>query len=105
VDHDPKRREWGLLVSDILARTYDSAIAVTPSDTTADPAGPFAALYMPATGNLKITTVRGTAVTFTAVPAGTFIPVATQRVWATGSQGGGANVVGLLAMPYKGSGQ
>ena len=94
-------------MSNILASVYDSAIAVTASDTTADPAGPFASLYVGTStgiaGTLTVTTIRGTKVTFTGVLAGTIIPVAVQRVWSTGTTA--TNVLGLLAMPYKGSGQ
>lgn len=83
--------------------TYENAVAVTPSDFTDDPAGPFAAFYVGTTGNVKVRTFRGNDVVFKNVPQGTTIRVAIKRVWSTGS-GTPADVVGLTAMPYKGAG-
>ena len=91
--------------SDIKAVTYESAIAVTASDTTDDPNGPFAGLYVGGqTGaqTLKVTTLRGTTVTFASPALGTVIPIAVRRVWSTGTTV--TNVLGLLAVPYKGTG-
>lgn len=87
-------------MSDIQAVTYDDALAVTASNTVADPAGPFAALLVCVTGNLKFTTRAGTTITMTAVPVGTVVPLVTSRVWTTGTT---ATVVGMLAMPYRGA--
>ena len=69
------------------------------SDTTADPAGPFAALLVTASGTLKITTVRGSTVSLAAVNVGQIVPIATKQVWSTGT---GATVIGLRTPPYKG---
>ena len=64
---------------------YPDGAAVTKSDTTADPAGPFAGLVVTVEGTLKITTLRGTDLTFAAVVVGQYIPYMVQRVWSTGS--------------------
>lgn len=80
-----------------IARTYDDMVAVTPSDTTADPGGPFAGLLVTGAGALKVTTRVGTTVTLASVIVGQEIHVPIQRVWSTGTV---ATVVGLPATPY-----
>ena len=86
-------------MSNILARVYESAVAVTPSDATADPAGPFAGLLVGAAGNVKFTDLAGNAVVITSATVGTEIHVACTRVWSTGTS---ATVYGLRAAPYAG---
>jgi len=88
-------------VSSILAVTYDSATAVTKSDTVKDPAGPFAGLLVTATGTLKFTTIKGSVVTLSTTTVGQIIPIAVEYVWSTGTS---ATVLGLHAMPYRGDG-
>ena len=66
------------------------AAAVTPSDTVNIPSvtggvNNGCVLYVGGTGTLKVTTIGGDDVTFTGVPAGTFIPVHVVRVWSTGT--------------------
>lgn len=86
-------------MSSIQAITYEDAIAVTASDTTTDPAGPFAGLLVTATGNVKFTTQRGSTVALTSVAANTVLPFVVARVWSTGTT---ATVLGCIAAPYKG---
>jgi hypothetical protein len=88
-------------VSSILAITYDSGAAITASDTTADPAGPFAGIFTGSGGTIKLTTIRGQTLTFVSLPAGVILPVATQRVWSTTTAA--TSVLGMLAMPFKGT--
>lgn len=88
-------------MSNILAVTYEDAVAVTKSDTVADPAGPFAGLLVTATGALKFTTIQGGTVTLSTTTVGQIIPIATGRVWATGTS---ATALGLKAIPYKPAG-
>ena len=64
--------------------------AVVPSDTVDLPL-PADALFVSAAGAVRISTAAGTDVTVT-VAAGTILPVATRRVFATGTT---ANVFGL----------
>lgn len=71
--------------------TADTASAITPSDTAANI---FTRIYVGGTGNVKVTTESGNAVTFTAVPVGTVLPIRTSLVWATGTTA--TNLVGLL---------
>ena len=88
-------------MSDVNAVTYDGAAAATQSDTTADPAGPFAAIQNTgASATCKITTIRGQAVTIYMVQ-GLIYPIATQRVWTTG---GLSTVIGFVARAYRGNG-
>ena len=60
--------------STIQASTYDRAIAVTPSDTVDDPAGPFTGLYVSAGGTLVCDNLNGTyssnPITLTVVAGG-----------------------------------
>jgi len=58
--------------------------AVTPNDA-ADLALPARALWIGAGGTLRITTLKGTVLNFTAVPSGFVMPVAAVRVHATGT--------------------
>ena len=68
------------------------AAAVTPSDSANIPSLASATtvnngcvLYVGVAGDLKVKTAGGDDVTFTAVPAGTFLPVQVVRVFATGT--------------------
>ena len=61
---------------------YDGA-AVTTSDST-DLTNSARALYIGATGDVKVKTWGGNVLTFVAVPIG-FFPVSVTRVFATGT--------------------
>ena len=74
------------------------AAAVTPSNTVDIPAvtggsNNGCVLYVGGAGNLKVLTVGGDEVTFTAVPVGTFVPVQVLSVFATGTTA--TNIVAL----------
>ncbi len=71
-------------VNNRVADTAVGAIAVTASDTTADPNGPFYALYVGAAGNITLQTINGETVLLTAVPLG-ILKIACSRVWSTGT--------------------
>jgi hypothetical protein len=88
-------------MSNISSITYEGGAAITASDTLADPAGPFAGVFTGAGGTIKLTNVRGQTLTFTNLPAGIILPVATQRVWSSTTTA--TNVLGLTAMPFKGA--
>jgi len=88
-------------VSSISAITYEGGATVTQSDTVADPAGPFAGIFTGAGGTIKLTTTRNQTLTFTNLPAGVILPVATQRVWTSVTTA--TNMLGLCAMPWKGT--
>ena len=63
---------------------FTNIAAVTPNDTTA--MGQCRGLYVGATGNLSVLMPGNpTPVVFTAVPAGTYIPIAPTHVRATGT--------------------
>lgn len=53
------------------------AVAITKSDSAANV---FNAIYVGGAGNVVIVGRNGVAVTFTAVPVGTILPVNTQKV-------------------------
>lgn len=65
-----------------LTSPADNATAVTPSDS-ADLAFNSRALYVGGAGNLVVTMAGGGDVTFTAVPAGSILPIRVSRVKAT----------------------
>lgn len=61
-----------------------SGAAVTPADG-ADLGSVSRALWVGGAGDVKVTLRDGTAVTLTAVPAGSLLPLQCTRVWATGT--------------------
>ena len=63
---------------------YTDGSAVTPSDSTVL-SPPFRGLYVAATGVVVVTTLGGTDVTFTGVPAGSILPIVGTKVRATGT--------------------
>jgi hypothetical protein len=82
-------------MSDVGAVTYDDGVAVTPSDTVADPNGPFAAFATGTGGNIKVQTAKGNALVLSSCAAGIIMPMLITRVWSTGTAATG--VVGLKA--------
>lgn len=69
--------------------------AVTLSDDTADPAGPFRGLWVANDGDLKVTHVGGSTATYKNISGGTLLPFAVSRVWSTGSTTAGTDLIGL----------
>lgn len=61
-----------------------SATAVTPADG-ADLAKPCVGLWVGGAGNVKVDMLDGTTVTFSGVPAGTWLRICAKRVYATGT--------------------
>jgi hypothetical protein len=87
--------------STIQAITYETAFAVTQSDTVTDTNGPFAALQCTAVGGTaKVHTKTGQDVTIY-LAIGQIVPLAVTRVWSTGTTSG-LNLIGLRALPYTG---
>ena len=60
------------------------AAAVTPNDST-DLATSSRALYVGASGAVKVTLVGGSTVTLVGLAAGVWHPMRVQRVWSTGT--------------------
>ena len=58
---------------------FDFAVAVTPSDSTILN---FSSLFVGGAGNVIVTLVNGTDVTFASVPAGATIPIGGTKVKA-----------------------
>jgi len=85
-------------MSNILAVTYDDAVAVTPSDATAQFSSPAAGLIVTAAGTVKLKTARGTTTTLQAA-AGIEVHVAFTQIFATGTSATG--IVALIAAPYR----
>jgi hypothetical protein len=63
------------------------AAAVTPSDT-APLAETTRALYVGQSGDVALVTAGGQSVTFTAVPAGSILPLRAAKILATGTTAG-----------------
>lgn len=59
---------------------FSDAVAVTKSDSVEQN---FSGLYVGGTGDVAVKGLSGVAVTFSAVPAGTFIPMLVNRVMST----------------------
>lgn len=62
--------------------TYQTARAVTPSDTDYVSGRAF---YVGGAGNVAVETVGGNTVTFTAPPVGSLIPIEFNRIKSTGT--------------------
>ena len=63
-----------------------AGVAVTPSDSV-DLTTPSRMVWVGSLGDLHVT-MGGAEVTFTAVPAGTMLPIVVTRIWATGTTAG-----------------
>lgn len=88
-------------MSDINAITYPGGAATTPSNTTNDPAGPFAAIMnTAASASVTIQMVSGSQISIWMLQ-GVLYPFACVRINA----GSSATVVGFHANPYKGNAQ
>jgi len=72
-------------MSETLDSPYMDGAAVTPSDSVDLAGGTSKGIYVGGVGALKVTTARGTDLTFAAVPAGTTIRLRVTRVWSTGT--------------------
>lgn len=64
-------------------RLSTKAAVVTPSDTVNIPGGPALGLYVGGTGNVVVVNNDDTTALFTAVPAGTILPLVVKRVNTT----------------------
>ena len=87
-------------MSTIQAVTYEGSIAVTASDTTDDPNGPFAGIHTGAGGDIKIRDITGADTILYSCAAGVIMPTACKRVWSTGTATP-SKIVGLYAIPYR----
>ena len=85
-------------MASIQAITYEGVVAATQSDTTADPAGPFAGFFASVAGVVKIQTLRNDTVTLT-ILAGVIYPIAITRIWSSVTAASG--LFGLCANPYR----
>ena len=61
------------------------AAAANLSDTVDLTTSPAKSLYIGGAGNIKVTLIDGSTVTFSGVPVGTILPVVVTRVFATGT--------------------
>jgi hypothetical protein len=68
---------------DLLSPAADG-VAIVPSDTVDLPIAP-RRLWIGGAGNVTINTLAGRSLTYTAVPAGTYLQIRAARVFATGT--------------------
>ena len=68
------------------------AVAITKSDSTVF-TPPLRGIYVGGTGDVAVTTMLGTVITFTAVPAGFILPVYCSKVMSTNTSA--TSMVGL----------
>lgn len=78
--------------ADTITSPSLAPFAVTPNDTTELATIP-KGLWVGGTGDVRLKGVNGSAVTFTAVPAGHIIPVRASIVYATGT-----TATGIIAL-------
>jgi len=88
-----------ILVSKGPATVYQRGSAVTVSDTTQDPNGPFDALWVGSAGTVVVVTKNNDVLTLPGVPAGTLLPISCQGVKSTGTTvtSPNTNIIGLGA--------
>jgi hypothetical protein len=87
-----RRRNW---VDQVEALGARDGVEITISDATVyngDNGGVLSALYVGGVGDVEVRTVGGTTLTFTAVPAGTILPIRCDQVRAATTA---TNIVGL----------
>jgi hypothetical protein len=88
-------------MSTIQAITYEDGASITVSDSTPDPAGPFAGFMCGGTaGTAVVVTVVGTVLNLGTINAGVIYPIAIKQVHATNTTATG--LVGLRVPPYNG---
>jgi hypothetical protein len=83
-----------MAASDIRASTYESGVAVTPTDGAVIAA--FAALYVGGAGTVTLTDLRGVKTSYSCTQ-GSILPVQGKIVWSTGTSA--TNIVRLSARP------
>lgn len=66
----------------VAPTTYSSAVSVTPSDST-DLTNPSLALWIGGAGAVNVDLLEGGTVVFSAIPAGTLLPIRAKRVRST----------------------
>jgi len=69
-----------------------NAVAVTPSDSV-DLSYVSRAVYVGASGNVKVVMADSGTVTFVGVPAGATLPIRVSRIWSTGTTA--TNIIAL----------
>ena len=69
------------------------AFAISGNDST-DLATFTRSIYVGGSGNIKLTTIDGSTVTFNGVIAGSIIPIRAKRIFPTGTSA--TNLIGLL---------
>jgi hypothetical protein len=74
--------------SSALSSPASHAFAVTPSDS-AVLAETTRAIYVGTTGSIAALMLSGASVSFTAIPAGTVLPLRLTKIMATGTSAGG----------------
>lgn len=69
------------------------AFAISGNDST-DLANSTRSIYVGGSGNIKLTTIDGSTVTFNGAIAGSILPIRAKRIFSTGTTA--TNLIGLL---------
>lgn len=88
-------------MSNILATTYDGAVAVTPSDSAAQFTSPAAGFIVGSAGTVTLITARNQTVQFTFGLAGQGLSIAFTWIKFTGTSCTG--IIALTAPPFIGN--
>jgi hypothetical protein len=76
-----------------LESPAEDAFAITASDST-DLTKSTRSIYVGGSGNIKLTTVDGSTVTFNGAIAGSILPIRAKRIFSTGTTA--TNLIGLI---------
>lgn len=86
--------KWASVIFRNINQPAEDAFAITPNDAT-DLVNATRAIYVSGTsGDIKVTTVKGTTLVIPAVPSGDRFPIRVSRVWAAGTTATG--LIGLM---------
>lgn len=89
-------------MSSVAAITFERCTAVTSSDTTDDPNGPFGGFYVGASGAIHIITLAGDSVILPAVNTGVIYPIAIRRVGTSATGTTATGIYGVGSYPFAG---
>ena len=78
--------------SDMITSPAQDGVAITPSDSS-NLAAPVRGIYIGVTGNVALTTLGGTSLTFVGCVAGTILPVCAIKVANTNTTA--TNLIGI----------
>ena len=73
------------MASNFFDAPAQKLISITPSDSTDDASGPFRAVYVGVSGDLKVRDMYDNPITLVGLAGGLFHPVCCKRIYSTGT--------------------